>query len=105
MYFDGKALIWYQNFDMGEIKSTWEQFLEVVCSRFEDLRLTNIIMELNKLKQYDTCDDYVKRFKKLKTSMIMNDSNKYSEDYFIATFMSGLSEELQSFLNLFQPRT
>lgn len=32
MHFDGKALTWFQNLNMGDIEISWEQFLEVVSA-------------------------------------------------------------------------
>lgn len=37
--------------------------------------------------------------------LLLFNEGQYSEDYFIASFMSGLSEELQAFLGLFNPTT
>lgn len=50
MHFDGKALSWFQNLNMGDVGITWKQFLEVVSARFEDLKVSTIIVEFNKLK-------------------------------------------------------
>lgn len=77
----------------------------MISARFEDLKTSNIIVEFNKLKQTGTYDEYVEHFDELKACMLMGDNSKYTEDYFIASFVSGLSEELRSFINMFQPRT
>lgn len=37
--------------------------------------------------------------------MLLEDSSRFTEDYFIASFLSGLSEESQGFINMFQPQT
>lgn len=38
MHFDGKAISWFKNLNMGDVGITWKQFLEVVSAHFEDLR-------------------------------------------------------------------
>ncbi|KAK6151575.1 hypothetical protein DH2020_014210 [Rehmannia glutinosa] len=73
-------------------------------TRFEELKETRIIAEFNKLKHTGSYSDYVERFEELKACMIMLNS-EYSEEYFVASFVSGLSEELQAFINMFEPKT
>ncbi|KAK6127658.1 hypothetical protein DH2020_038574 [Rehmannia glutinosa] len=105
MHFEGKAAQWYQNFNTHQLEMTWAQFLEVVSSRFEELRETKIIGEFNKLKHTGSYTDYVERFEELQACMRMMNKGEYSEEYFMASFLSGLSEESQAFINMFEPTT
>lgn len=75
IHFDGKTLSWFQNLNMGEISITWEQFLEVVSARFEDLRVSNIIVKFNKLKQTGNYEEYVDIFDELKACLVLEDSS------------------------------
>ncbi|KAK6128670.1 hypothetical protein DH2020_037582 [Rehmannia glutinosa] len=105
MHFKGKAALWFQNFNTKQLDLTWAQFLEVVSSRFEELRETKIIGEFNKLRHSGSYSDYVERFEELRACMLMLNGGDYSEEYFIASFISGLSEESQAFINMFEPST
>lgn len=89
IHFEGNALSWFQNLNMGDITITWKQFVEVVFTRFEDLSVFNIIVEFNKLKMTGSFEDYVERFDELRTCLLMEDNNRFSEEYFIASFLSG----------------
>lgn len=60
----------------------------------EDLRIPNIVVEFNKRKQNGTYEEYVEHFNELKACLLMNDHSKYTEEYFMGSFLSGLSEEL-----------
>lgn len=90
---------------MGDIIITWKQFLEVVSTRFEDLSVSNIIVEFNKLRMIGSFEDYVERFDELRSCLLMEDDSRFSEEYFIASFLSGLGEDLRSFIKMFHPQT
>ncbi|KAK6150060.1 hypothetical protein DH2020_017585 [Rehmannia glutinosa] len=105
MHFEGRAALWFQNFSMKQTNLTWSQFLDVVSARFEELKEAKIIAEFNKLKQTGSYNDYVDRFEELKACMLLINCGEYSEEYFIASFVSGLSDELQSFITMFEPNT
>ncbi|KAH6807531.1 ubiquitin-specific protease 12 [Perilla frutescens var. frutescens] len=76
-----------------------------VAARFEDLRESNIVVEFNKLRHTDSYADYVERFEELKKCMSLYDNSHNSETYFVASFMSGLSEELRATVKMFNPTT
>ncbi|KAK6152008.1 hypothetical protein DH2020_014643 [Rehmannia glutinosa] len=73
--------------------------------KFEELRESRIIAEFNKLKQTGSYADYVDKFEELKACMLLMNNGVFSEEYFVANFVSGLSEELQSFITMFEPST
>ncbi|KAK6139155.1 hypothetical protein DH2020_027104 [Rehmannia glutinosa] len=104
MHFDGKAAQWYQSFCMKQGELSWHQFVEVVSARFEELKEARIIAEFNKLKHNGSYMDYVDKFEELKACMLLL-NGEFSEEYFVASFISGLSEELQAFINMFEPTT
>ncbi|KAK6160382.1 hypothetical protein DH2020_003763 [Rehmannia glutinosa] len=99
MHFDGKAAQWYQSFCMKQGELSWHQFVEVVSARFEELKEARIIAEFNKLKHNGSYMDYVDKFEELKACMLFL-NGEFSEEYFVASFISGLSEELQAFINM-----
>lgn len=79
----------------------WDQFIDLVSARFEELKEAKIIAEFKKLRQVGNYSDYVDRFEELKACMFLLNKGEYSEEYFI----SGLSDELQSFVRMFSPTT
>ncbi|XP_057773723.1 uncharacterized protein LOC130993019 [Salvia miltiorrhiza] len=104
--FEGKALQWFQNFGYESVLDvSWDQFLQVVAARFEDINESKIIMEFKNLKQSGSYVSYVEKFEELRACLLLSSRIKYSEEYFVANFVSGLSEELQNFMMLFKPGT
>lgn len=105
MHFDGRAALWYQNHSQKQIELSWAQFLEVLTARFEDLRESRVIDEFNKLKQTGSYADYVDKFEELKACMSLINGEEFSENYFVASFISGLNDELQSAISMFEPKS
>ncbi|KAK6121452.1 hypothetical protein DH2020_044798 [Rehmannia glutinosa] len=105
MHFEGKAAHWYQNFNTKHVELTWAQFVEIVSSRFEELKEAKIIGEFNKLKHTGSYAEYVDKFEELQACRLMMNKGNYTEEYFVASFISGLSEESQAFINMFEPTT
>ncbi|KAK6127369.1 hypothetical protein DH2020_038880 [Rehmannia glutinosa] len=105
MHFDGKAAQWFQNFSIKQPELSWQQFIEIISARFEELKEAKIIAEFNKLKHIGSYHDYVEKFEELKACMLLLNNGDFSEEYFITSFISGLSEELQAFVTMFEPVT
>lgn len=105
MHFDGKALYWFHSLGPRQWERCWGEFLEIISARFEDLKECKIIAEFNKLKQTGTYADYVEKFEELRDCMLLRSQSKFSEEYFVASFISGLSKDLQAFINIFEPST
>ncbi|XP_057803459.1 uncharacterized protein LOC131018771 [Salvia miltiorrhiza] len=104
--FEGKALQWLQNFGCENLFSiTWEQFMDVVAARFEDLNEGMIVMEFKNLKQVGTYEEYVEKFEELRACLLLSNRMTYSEEYSSASFISGILEELQGLMLLFKPKT
>ncbi|KAH6780602.1 hypothetical protein C2S52_011839 [Perilla frutescens var. hirtella] len=105
MHFDGKASQWFQNLALKESDLSWEQFLDVVSARFEEIRDAKVITEFNKLKHTGLYTDYFNRFEELKACMLLLNKGQFTEDYFIASFISGLGEDIQPLIHMFKPAT
>ncbi|KAK6115436.1 hypothetical protein DH2020_007705 [Rehmannia glutinosa] len=86
-------------------KAGTKEFIEIISARFEELKEAKIIAEFNKLKHTGSYHDYVEKFEELKACMLLLNNGDFSEEYFIARFISGLSEELQAFVTMFEPVT
>lgn len=81
-HFEGRALQWFQNFGYENILNiTWEQFLEVIAARFDDISDAKIIMEFKNLKQTGTYTQYVEKFEELRSCLMLSSHMEYSEDY------------------------
>ncbi|KAH6811974.1 hypothetical protein C2S51_025736 [Perilla frutescens var. frutescens] len=104
MQFEGKAAQWYQNLAARGLDLTWQQFLEVISARFDDLKETKIICEFNKLKHTGSYEDYVERFEELRACMGLLHPGEFTESYYMASFLSGLGEELKSAVLMFKPK-
>ncbi|CAA0822266.1 Unknown protein, partial [Striga hermonthica] len=105
MHLEGKAALWFQNLSAKQPELNWSQFVEIVSARFEELKEVKIIAKFNKLRHTGSYADYVDKFEELKACMQLMNQGEFSEEYFIASFISGLSEELQAFLHMFNPKT
>ncbi|KAH6783568.1 hypothetical protein C2S52_008527 [Perilla frutescens var. hirtella] len=103
--FKGRAVTWLHNFNSKYDNVSWEQFVEIVAARFEDIRESKKVMELNKLKHTGNYMDYVNRFKELRECLLRCNMEAYSEVYFVACFLSGLSDELRAAVLIFNPTT
>ncbi|KAH6806298.1 hypothetical protein C2S51_031129 [Perilla frutescens var. frutescens] len=103
MYFEGKTASWYQNFSSKLVVLNWKQFMEVISARFEDLKEAKIVEEFNQLKHTGDYMEYVARFEELKESMLMFGQGIFTETYFMASFLTGLSEDMRVAINLFSP--
>ncbi|CAA0833666.1 Unknown protein, partial [Striga hermonthica] len=103
MHFEGRAAQWYQNFISKQEELGWSQFVDIISARFEDLKEAKIIAEFNKLRQNGSYEDYVDRFEELRACMLLMNHGGYSEEYFVASFISGLPEEAQALITMFEP--
>lgn len=79
--------------------------MKLVSARFEELKETKIVVEFNKLRMYGNYSDYVDKFEELRACVLLINQWEFSDEYFIASFISGLGEELQSFIRMFNPTT
>ncbi|KAH6784381.1 hypothetical protein C2S52_009340 [Perilla frutescens var. hirtella] len=103
--FEGRAATWFLNLSSRCDSISWEQFVDVVAARFEDIRETKKVVELNKLKHTGNYMDYVNKFEELKEFLLKCNREAYSEAYFVACFLSGLSDELRAAVLMFNPTT
>lgn len=94
MHFDGKAALWFQNFSLKQADLTWDQFVEIISTRFKELKEASTVTAFNKLKQTGSLREYVGKFEELKACLMLLKWEELSESYFVASFISGLTDEL-----------
>ena len=77
----------------------WEEFLDDLYSRFEDLAHEDVVAEFNELQQqWGIVKEYQLKFEEIKPYMLPQNSG-LGESYFIFSFVNDL-KELQNMLKL-----
>ncbi|KAL5706540.1 hypothetical protein ACHQM5_024694 [Ranunculus cassubicifolius] len=104
LHFHGKAESWYQSSQdsLGEL--SWEHFILMIQARFFEDVGENIIGEFNKLRQTSTVEEYQSRFEELQSLMLQKNPSRTME-YFVASFISGLREDIRHIVLMFRPDT
>ena len=100
LYLEGKVEIWFEGY-MCRVEGIidWEEFSGAICSRFGNR--TDIVEEINKPMQEGDVDEYVKRFKELK-SLMHSLNSLLPKSYYISNFnfISGLKEDSKLMLKI-----
>lgn len=95
MHFEGCAMEWFYQVSLEDREITWEHFVELVSTRFGELKETQVFTEFSKLRVKGSLEEYIQRFTQLKSHLLMFQRGNYDEPYFINSFISGLSEEMR----------
>lgn len=95
MSFEDRASLWYQNFSSKCANLTWEQFIDFISNKFEEIKEENVIEEFTKLRCGANYEEYVDKFEELKACMELFDNGGFSEFYYKSCFIGGLSVELK----------
>ena len=75
-----------------------------VYARFRDELGSQVVEEFNKLAQVGSIDEYLEKFKELKSLMQVKNP-LLPIDYFVDCFVGGLSPQIKSFTRAFKPQT
>ncbi|KAL2232583.1 UNVERIFIED_CONTAM: putative mitochondrial protein [Sesamum indicum] len=102
IYMQGKAELWYQGYTEKKEFNSWDELVVSVLDRFEDLDSERVMTEFNKLQHETSVNAYLKRFEELKDQMLIF-NKKLGEDFFMMKFISGLKEEVTSFVSTCNP--
>ncbi|KAL2228382.1 UNVERIFIED_CONTAM: hypothetical protein Sindi_1817900 [Sesamum indicum] len=102
IYMQGKAELWYQGYVQRKEFHTQDELVVSVLERFEDLDSERVMTEFNKLHHETTVNAYLERFEELKDQMLIFNKN-LQEDFFVMKFISGLKEEVKSFVSTCGP--
>lgn len=84
---------------------TWEQFIDFISIKFEEIKEENVIEEFTKLRCGTNYEEYVDKFEELKACMELFDNGGFSEVYYKSCFIGGLRVELKSAIRMFKPTT
>jgi len=104
LYMSRKAESWHNGYILGRQNILWEDFVVDLGASFKDDLGSCVIEEFNKLKQTGTIDDYLEEFQELKSQMLIKNPT-LPPDYFPASFVRGLDDNVKHFIRAFNPRT
>lgn len=104
MHLEGRADHWFQANYENIDGVYWREFAKVVSERFSDQEYENIIGEFNKLQQTTTVSAYPDKFEQLRP-IVLSKQRELTEVYFVASFISGLKEEIMFNVQMLQPST
>ncbi|XP_020105551.1 uncharacterized protein LOC109722075 [Ananas comosus] len=102
IHLEGKALQWHQIYMKSRLtrsQPTWEEYVVSLNTRFGADLFDDPMAELKNLKQTGTVMEYQDKFDTLLNRV------ELSEEYAVSCFLSGLKEEIQIPIRMFQPRT
>ena len=94
LYMSGKAELWFNGYAMCRPQMVWEEFVVDVCARFGDELGSQVVEDFNKLTQLGSIDQYLERFEDLKSLMLLKNPT-LPPDYFVDSFVGGLSPQLK----------
>ena len=100
LYFDGKALAWYQWCQKNTKIDSWDGFLKALQVRFGPSELEDYQGKLSKLVQVGSVLDYQEEFESLS-----NKVDGLSKSFLLSCFISGLKPSIQHEVASFQPKT
>jgi len=97
-YLEGKTDVWFEGLVReNESWMDWEEFAQILCRWFGSRE--DSVEEFNKLIQDKSEDDYIERFKELRS--LMSALNPYlTESYYVSSFISGLKEDIKPMLKI-----
>jgi hypothetical protein len=100
----GKASHWFQTYKLSAGNLTWEAFVVVVSHEFEVNAHRMKTMELLKLKQIRSVEEYKDQFDQLVYHIMMYDKS-ISETMLVSHFLLGLKAELRHSVEMHLPAT
>ena len=100
LHLEGRALQWHQRFMKNHrvlSEVSWNQYLQDMRSIFNNNEFTDPMLELVRLKQTHTVEEYYDEFESLVNLLQLPD------DYVLSIFISNLKPELSRLVRLFYP--
>nr|CAD1821649.1 unnamed protein product [Ananas comosus var. bracteatus] len=102
IHLEGRALQWHQIFMKSRLTRsipTWEEYVSALNTRFGSDLFDDPMAELKSLRQLGSVLEYQDKFDTLLNRV------ELSEEYAVSCFLSGLKDEIQIPIRMFQPRT
>nr|CAD1839913.1 unnamed protein product [Ananas comosus var. bracteatus] len=102
IHLEGRALQWHQVYMKSRLTRsppTWEEYVSALNTRFGVDLYDDPMAELKELKQTGSVMEYQDKFDALLNRVVL------TEEYAISCFLSGLKDEIQIPVRMFQPRS
>ncbi|XP_020080220.1 uncharacterized protein LOC109703897 [Ananas comosus] len=102
IHLEGRALQWHQIFMKSRLTRaipSWEEYISTLSTRFRSDLFDDPMAELKGLRQIGSVLEYQDKFDSLLNRV------ELSEEYAVSCFISGLKDEIQIPIRMFQPRT
>lgn len=104
IHMKGKAENWFYGFLETHALVDWEILKDAILTRFGYKMRYGLVEDFNKLKQLGSMEEYIEVFEEMKYNMLQLNAF-LSESYFISSFISGLTDELQAMVKMLNPST
>lgn len=93
-YMLGVADVWYMEYVEGKEGIQWEEFCQMLMSRFLRPGKEDVVIEFTKLQQTSDVNTYQEKFDELK-ALVKIKNPDLSEEFLTSCFLKGLKEELR----------
>lgn len=97
-----KAEKWFTRYLTSKRNVVWGELCLDVTTRFKDVRGSNTMEQLNKLRQTDSIESYLDEFEDLKFG-VMNTHHSLPEEFTLDSFIGGLNPTVKPFVMAFKP--
>ncbi len=104
MHMIGRARTWKQSYFVHKNEVGWAEFVASLYRRFTRTGERYLVREFSNLRQLDKVERYQERFEELRTQLLFHNPH-LTEEHFISYYISGLKEDLVSFLDIAHPDT
>ena len=100
LHLEESALHWHKNYIKlkGRILM-WVEYVSTMRARFGALAYENLMVELKKLRQTGSLNDYLQSFD------VLLDKAQLGEEQALSCFLAGLRHEMEMMVRVFHPKT
>ena len=103
-YLTGRARQWWRGTGHSATTLPWFRFCGYLADRFAEQSICDNVKAFHALTQTSTVSVYIEKFEKL-LNVIRRDNPNLPNDYYVNSFISGLSDYIQNHLQCHKPAT
>ncbi|XP_062201598.1 uncharacterized protein LOC133904119 [Phragmites australis] len=100
----GRAENWWSGLRISSKQIKWFQFCQMVCNRFSEHSMYDVVEMLHSLTQDNSISNYIDKFEELMASM-QRQHPALQEEYYVRCFVKGLKEQIKHYLKPHKPYT
>lgn len=100
----GQAEHWWAGLRMSAKHMRWTQFVSLVCNRFSEHSMYDVVEIFHSVSQVNTVSNYINKFEELMGHM-QRQHPGLLEDYYVRCFVRGLKEQIKHLLKPHRPTT